>query len=268
MRSINVCFVVLFSYRIEGLRPLLGNIEIVPVPFVTETKRLTIIVPITLDNVNQTHYFLDRWFDTTTDHKLNTVVILARVDLPKSTETISTPLGPEHIEDIKQLINQYNSKVPKPNTTKSTSTGNGSDSLKVVYVVVNLNDSPSSSMLYSKTQLTFDILDYLGKRVIGFNALVLVLKPSINIKDDFLNRVRMNTIFNFQVYSPIPFVEYIPIVAYYKAEYSIPKELPINKLNGYFDSSEIDTISFYYGDYINGKANNANILFLVFHKAL
>jgi hypothetical protein len=223
-------------------------------PFVTEAKRLIILIPITFQTRKQTTFFLDRWFDT--NRKPNTVAILILLVVsPEADEKLSQSqsLLPKHVEEIKSLVNQYNARPPVPPAANRTSSNSATEGPKVGYVVVNLNTPPASSS--PDLHFKLGILDQLGKRVLVPNSLVLLLKPNVNINDDFLNRVRMNTIPNSQVYSPIPFVEYIPSVAYYmtKRKYKVPKELEINKVSGYFNSEEYEIISFYYGDYISGK---------------
>lgn len=60
----------------------------------------------------------------------------------------------------------------------------------------------------------------------------------------------MNTILHKQIFSPIPFSEYHPDVAYQTQER--PQELDINKKYGHYDSSNYQQISFYLKDYIAG----------------
>lgn len=61
----------------------------------------------------------------------------------------------------------------------------------------------------------------------------------------------MNTILHKQIFSPIPFSEYHPDVAYQTQER--PQELDINKKYGHYDSSNYQQISFYLKDYIAGE---------------
>ena len=77
------------------------------------------------------------------------------------------------------------------------------------------------------------------------DSLVLILDVHTNITGDFLNRVRMNTIPNFQIFSAIPFRQYNPKV-------SQSQGFEINKNNGHFDKEEYRYISFYSKDYVTG----------------
>lgn len=55
----------------------------------------------------------------------------------------------------------------------------------------------------------------------------------------------MNTIEGFQVFSPIPYRQYNPMI-------SQVKSFEINKNVGHFDREEYRYISFYSRDYVNG----------------
>jgi hypothetical protein len=78
-------------------------------------------------------------------------------------------------------------------------------------------------------------------------SLVLILDVHANITSDFLNRVRMNTIPNFQIFSPIPFRQYNPKI-------SQQPNLEVHKYNGHFDKEDYKYVSFYGKDYVAGNA--------------
>lgn len=56
----------------------------------------------------------------------------------------------------------------------------------------------------------------------------------------------MNTISNFQIFSPIPFREY-------NSNISLSEKLDVNKMAGHFDKEEYKYISFYGKDYVAGN---------------
>lgn len=61
----------------------------------------------------------------------------------------------------------------------------------------------------------------------------------------------MNTIKDWQVFSPIPFSEFHPDVVYL-GDLVRPKEMDINKNYGHYDTLNNDHISFYVKDYQEG----------------
>lgn len=56
----------------------------------------------------------------------------------------------------------------------------------------------------------------------------------------------MNTILNFQIFSPIPFRQYDPEIIHMNT-------LEVHKNTGHFDSEEYKYISFYGRDYVFGR---------------
>lgn len=61
----------------------------------------------------------------------------------------------------------------------------------------------------------------------------------------------MNTIQNWQVFSPVPFREYHPAIVY---EGEPPAEVELNKQSGHYDSTNTQHISFYASDYLSGNS--------------
>jgi chondroitin polymerizing factor/chondroitin polymerizing factor 2 len=61
----------------------------------------------------------------------------------------------------------------------------------------------------------------------------------------------MNTIVQWQIFSPIPFSEFHPDVVYQDSDR--PPELDINKKYGHYDRENFKHISFYLKDYLAGE---------------
>lgn len=80
------------------------------------------------------------------------------------------------------------------------------------------------------------------------SGLVFIVSPCMDIKLELLNRVRLNTIKNMQVFFPIPFVEYLPAVSNSSSQ-NLDVEIEINKNVGYFDSLSYEFASFYNVDF-------------------
>ena len=60
----------------------------------------------------------------------------------------------------------------------------------------------------------------------------------------------MNTISQWQVYSPIPFVQYHPDLVFYDSKQA---KFDILHNQGRYDSYNFDSVSFYAKDYMKGK---------------
>lgn len=73
-------------------------------------------------------------------------------------------------------------------------------------------------------------------------------------------QVRINTVLQWQVFSPVPFSEYHPDIVYQDLER--PKELDINKKYGHYDVNSARHISFYLKDYMTGKHHFLSLFFM------
>ena len=74
----------------------------------------------------------------------------------------------------------------------------------------------------------------------------------MEIKSDYFNRVRMNTIQNRQVFCPIPFTEYHPAIIY--GDKRPPLAMVFNTTAGHFDELNNGHVSFYKTDYIKARS--------------
>lgn len=115
---------------------------------------------------------------------------------------------------------------------------------------VNLNmDKFYTSIYGAKEIISLGILD-LALRKIGLESIVMVMANDAKFKTDFLNRVRMNTIAGFQVYSPVA-------VSNYPCKFTSfcrdCETCDVAQANGYFDSNNFDVITFYGKDYVEGE---------------
>lgn len=80
-------------------------------------------------------------------------------------------------------------------------------------------------------------------------SLILFIETKVLLEPEYLNRVRMNTISQWQVFSPIPFVEFQPNIAY--SDDTKNSGIDINRNNGRYDNLNYESISFYVKDYQN-----------------
>lgn len=65
----------------------------------------------------------------------------------------------------------------------------------------------------------------------------------------------MNTISQTQIFSPVPFTEFHPDIAYADANVQRP-ELDVNRNYGKYDSYNFNSISFYVKDYMRSEYFN------------
>lgn len=209
----------------EVLKPL-NPIELLPgVPYTTEHKRILITVPVHENELEAASSFLTHY---------------SHVCLKKSNHQTSLV-----------LLLMYNSS-----NVHNQSSHDVFASLKTQADFLDRKYKPNSKLIWVSFRTTRKMsqlayLDLLSSRLPSDNILILHMKPNVQITFEFLNRVRMNTIPNYQVFFPIPFVEY-QLVATENDDDDDDDLGPLNVAtdNGYFDDDTFDHCSFYVVDYI------------------
>lgn len=211
--------------RFDVCKPL-GKVEFVPVPYVTENSRVNIILPVQESEKEAAFDFLNRYEKSvieTKDKSFLMLVLLYQYDSPSKG-------GADVFFNLKntalKLLNRKTNEEAKVAWV----------SIRLPKNNVTLNDHPI---------LNYAIID-LALRKIGLESLNLHLDVYSDISVEFLNRVRMNTIVNVQIFSPIPFRQYNPKITQIN-------KLEVNKNVGHFDREEFKYVSFYSRDYVNGN---------------
>lgn len=94
----------------------------------------------------------------------------------------------------------------------------------------------------------------------GPDLLYFVASLKMEIKSDFMNRIRMNTIHDYQVFFPIPFAQFNPKIAYRElgVDVKLPSTIEVHKAVGRFDSTNFELSSFYGVDYLAAKTSSTN----------
>lgn len=147
----------------------LGQTEILPVPYVTENTRVTIILPISKSEKLSAENFINMYMENIMPRREKTylmLVFLYEIDSPSK--------GNEDIfADVKKAALKISEK------SKSTLSG-------IAWVSIKF---PSNEINRYDKRTIFIILD-LSLRKIGLDALVLYLDVYADVRFDFLNRVR------------------------------------------------------------------------------
>ncbi|CAH0548750.1 unnamed protein product [Brassicogethes aeneus] len=220
--------------RFEVCKPL-GNVEFLQVPYVTETSRVTILLPIQVNQVQFGLGFLKGYINNIMDRKEKTFLMLVLLY-----QYTSEGKGEHDIfNEVKNIVTKTSNKYKN-------------DDAKIAWVSVRLPESKKPIYTEEYKSLNFAIVD-LALKKIGLESLTLVLDVYCNITVDFLNRVRMNTIQNFQIFNPIPFRQYNPKITQIN-------NLEVNKNIGHFDRDQYKYISFYGNDYVYARKKFQNVI--------
>lgn len=133
------------------------------------------------------------------------------------------------------------------------------DNLRIAWVSIRLpeelNQKPAESNIalnsvYAQNGFLSLAATDLALRKIGLDSLVMVASNSIIFRPDFLNRVRMNTIQGFQIFSPIGFMNY---PCDWTTVCKSCDTCDVGQGYGYFDRANYDVVSFYSRDYVEAR---------------
>ena len=202
--------------RAHLLRPL-SAVEIVPMPYVTESSRVHLILPVTVTEKDDVVSFLDSYSKVCLESGDNTHLYIVFIYDDNNPQN-----APEDAFSVqKSVISFYETKYK-----------NGA---KIAWTSIQHN---------KPTQ--FSILDTISRKF-PKETLFLLCSVGMELSIEFLNRVRMNSISKWQVFFPIAFYQYKPNLIYEEKPY--PTEIEIHAKSGHFDANSYTHASFYNSDY-------------------
>jgi hypothetical protein len=195
-------------------------------PFVTETTKVFLVLPIHSDEQSVAIRFLRHvnktLFDKETSDKFE--LLLTHIVTTKQ-EYSQTQKWFEVLRHEVSLIHRLRTQ------------------LTVTYHTVLLPSSSSTRY----TQSTY-ILDFFETKLRP-NSLLFLTNPYVNIESDFINRCRLNVIENVQIFVPIAFYQYHPHIITRTHKITDNSTIDIHKSHGWFNSYAFDHIGLYMNDY-------------------
>lgn len=225
----------------EIVKPL-GLIEIVSSPYVTESTRIAILLPTFEHQLEQSMEFLRRYEITSMKNQDNTflmLVLLYREETPSKVEN-------EIFQPLKIFAGELSNKYK-------------SDGSRIAWVSIRLPAEFSGSIqdsdnvlssVYARNEILSLAMTDLALRKIGLDSLILTASNSMTFRSDFLNRVRMNCIQGFQIFSPIGFMNYPCKFSGFCKECD---SCDVGQGYGYFDRGNYDVVAFYSRDYVEAR---------------
>ncbi|XP_076670658.1 chondroitin polymerizing factor [Andrena cerasifolii] len=212
--------------RIEVCKPL-GKVEILPVPYVTENTRVNIILTVDFSKKEAALSFLEQYALDCMEKNYKTFLMVALLY-----NFDSTSKGKRDVfYDIKQYALMLAEKYKK-------------NQLKITWLSIRLPNNVISIEL--DPMLNIAITD-LCIRKFSPESLILFVETGIQLRLDYLNRIRMNTISQNQIFSPIPFAEFQPDIVHINDAKQV--ETDINRNHGRYDEYNYNNIAFYVKDY-------------------
>ena len=200
----------------EACRPI-THVDTVPMPYVTENSVVHIVVVLLEeDEVAAAEKFLNAYAKN----------MMAKADKSELTLVLFNR-NAERFKALAQILNaQYKKQGSKISILSYKFSG------------------------ARRSRLDFVAADVISTKV-GPGTLLFICNPFTEIYADVLNRVRINTISGWQLFSPIPFAEYNPDVTF--PGLSKTEALNISTNQGFYDIHDTQHISFYTADYLSGK---------------
>ena len=196
-------------------------------PFVTETTKVFLIVPIHSDEqavaIRFLHHANKTLFEKETQDKfelLLTHIVTTKQELAQS---------PKWFEVLQREINLFRVKRPQ---------------LKVAFHTILL---PSSSLSARYLQ-SINLLEFFEIKLRA-DSLLFLTDPYVDIEADFLNRCRLNVIEGVQVFFPIAFYQYHPRIIMRSHNITENSTIELHKAHGWFNSYAFDHIGLYMRDY-------------------
>jgi hypothetical protein len=209
----------------------LANPEIVPMPFVTESYRISLIVPVMEKDSQKTMSLLRSFAKNSIENSERIFLMLVFIYTPERPDKNNNN---DFFKDVKQLALQISKKYKKKEKGKSSS--------HLLWYSLQTKGVTPSHM---------ELMDLVTHKL-DDKTIILLGSPDMEIRTDYFNRVRMNTILGKQVFCPIPFVEYHPAIVYGKKRPSA--SLSFNTSLGHFDTLNYEHLSLYKSDYVLARS--------------
>lgn len=207
----------------------LGLVEIIPMPFVTETTRIFLILPVHSDEQLAAIRFLHHVNRTLLDKETRDKFELLLTHVVTTKQEYSQTQ--KWFESLRHEVDVIRRQRPQ---------------LTVTYHTLLL-----PSPLIRSTEASH-ILDFFEGKL-RTNSLLFLTNPHVDIEADFLNRCRLNVIESVQVFFPIAFYQYHPHIISRTHSVTENSTIELHKSHGWFNSYTFDHIGLYLSDYLTLK---------------
>jgi len=203
---------------------------LISLPFVTESTKISLVIPVSEQDRTMTTMFLKNFAKMCLDRNdrifLMLVFLYTRAHPDKNNNQ-------DYFKEVKQTALQFTKKYKKKDKGSS-----------ILWYSLQTKDT---------VPLQIQAMDLLIQKL-DSESIILVGSPYMELHNDYLNRVRMNTIQGRLVFSPIPFTDYNSQVLGSGFTSNINTN-QFNASSGHFDSWNFDHISFYKNDYLAIRPN-------------
>ncbi|NXR09771.1 CHPF2 glucuronyltransferase, partial [Semnornis frantzii] len=210
--------------RVSLVRPL-SKVEIIPMPYVTEATRVQLVLPLTVQDLDFVANFLDMFAMNTLDTHDNALLTLLFIYHPYDAQRVSQV---DVFAGVKAMVGELEKRYAE---------------VKIPWISVK-TEVPSQVKL----------MDIVSKKH-PVDTLFFLASVWTEINMEFLNRCRMNTISNWQVFFPVHFQEFNPALVY-RGEQAASSGTDFLR-DGHFDRRSFAEACFYNSDYMTARTKLA-----------
>lgn len=214
----------LLAKRVSLVRPL-SKVEIIPMPYVTEATRVQLVLPLTVQDLDFVANFLDMFAMNTLDTHDNALLTLLFIYHPYDAQRVSQV---DVFAGVKAMVGELEKRYAE---------------VKIPWISVK-TEVPSQVKL----------MDIVSKKH-PVDTLFFLASVWTEINMEFLNRCRMNTISNWQVFFPVHFQEFNPALVY-RGEQTASSTTDFLR-DGHFDRYSFAEACFYNSDYMTARTKLA-----------
>ncbi|XP_053118518.1 chondroitin sulfate glucuronyltransferase isoform X2 [Hemicordylus capensis] len=213
--------------RVHLLRPL-SKVELIPMPYVTEATRVQLVLPLTVQELDFVGNFLDTFAMNVLDTHDNARLTLLFVYDPYDAQRVSQV---DVFAGVKAMVAELEKRYAEA---------------KVPWISVK-TEVPSQVKL----------MDMVSKKH-PVDTLFFLASVWTEVNTDVLNRCRMNAISNWQVFFPVHFQEFNPVLAF-RGEQAAAASSPGTDFlrDGHFDRHTFAEACFYNADYMAARTKLA-----------
>uniref|UniRef100_A0A8D2MC08 Hexosyltransferase n=1 Tax=Zonotrichia albicollis TaxID=44394 RepID=A0A8D2MC08_ZONAL len=210
--------------RVSLVRPL-SKVEIIPMPYVTEATRVQLVLPLTVQDLDFVANFLDMFAMNTLDTHDNALLTLLFIYHPYDAQRVGQM---DVFAGVKAMVGELEKRYAD---------------VKIPWISVK-TEVPSQVKL----------MDIVSKKH-PVDTLFFLASVWTEINMEFLNRCRMNTISNWQVFFPVHFQEFNPALVY-RGEQTASSNTDFLR-DGHFDRHSFAEACFYNSDYMTARTKLA-----------
>ncbi|XP_003742313.2 chondroitin sulfate glucuronyltransferase [Galendromus occidentalis] len=200
--------------RLKVVRPLSLS-ELTPMPYVTESTRISIVVVVHGGEIDRALAFLQN-YSKLMQKGDNSMLLLVFAYRDKENEE-------DGFDRVRKLAETYSKQFLK----------------KAARIAVLKIQCPEHIP-------EFGLIDIVASKL-SPEGIMLIVQPNVLLTENFLNRVRLNTIRNEQTFLPVPFTLYKNLAQ--TVGQSITKD------SGFFDINNVENLSIFVGDYLRIRRN-------------